>query len=267
MGKVVQGEIVALFDDPKLVRLEERICDHRTNAINEILETGKLLALAHEVLAEKGKHSKFGKWVSERCDFSKKTALRYIKAYSLFGDHTSISGHISISAVEYLAGDVPEEAPLKAIEEAKKGGLIYLPRAKDIVKEVTPSSDPCGSGSTDEETTSVIGTGLSQLKSSEDEPEEEYEEDLSAEELLKDHNSLIESYCRAVMKLVTTTRPDVHWLDHKGRWDGALRKIKQGLDTIRSAKAIICPQCGGDGCDTCQQIGYLPKIEAESTGA
>jgi len=263
--KQLPAVISTLFDDPKLVRLEERIATHRFNTITEILEIGKLLSMAHEVLSEKGRNSKFGAWVMERCGFSRRTALRYLRAFALFGDHPQIRGHVSWGAIEYLSGDkIPEEAPALVIEEAKKGHIVWEPEAKAIVKSIYVSAD--------EETTSEIVPDLPNLEDEgaeeaeyeEKVEEEEYEDDLTVEEIVKDHNKMIESYCRSLMKQAKDSRPDVRWLDHKGRWDGAIRKIKQAMDTIRSAKCVICPHCEGSGCGECENLGYLPKVEAES---
>ena len=88
------------------------------------------------------------------------------------------------------------------------------------------------------------------------------EEEETIDETVAAHNKEIESFCRHLLK-EAKLRPELCWLDDKGRWDGYMRKFKQSLDTLRSAKCMVCPKCKGDGCKECQKRGYLPKIDAE----
>jgi len=262
---------LVLFDDPKLTRLEARIATHRANTITEILETGKLLAMAHEVLAEKGKNGKFAAWAEERCGIARSSAARYMKAFAIFGTQRKIRGNVSLGAVEYLSGDVPAEATEIAVERVQKGETIFLPQAREIVK--------CVSANGDETTTSVNAPGLGHSEDAEEEDaeEEEYEEEEleededdileeeeeeTIEEKVSAHNKEIESFCRHLLK-EAKLRPEVCWLDDKGRWDGFMRKFKQSLDTLRSGKCVVCPACKGEGCKECQKRGYLPKLNAE----
>lgn len=90
-----------------------------------------------------------------------------------------------------------------------------------------------------------------------DDPEEE-----SIEDIVDTHNKAIESFCRGV-RAVAKQQPEVAWLDHKGRWEGYFRKVCQGLDTLRCAKAVVCPACVGEGCKECDDLGFLPKMDAE----
>jgi len=95
-----------------------------------------------------------------------------------------------------------------------------------------------------------------------DSAQEEPEEEPTVEEIVDAHNKAIESFCRELRK-AAKAKPELEWLDHKGRWDGFFRKVCQGLDTLRSAKAVVCPACEGETCKECDGHGYLPKVEAE----
>jgi hypothetical protein len=58
--------------------------------------------------------------------------------------------------------------------------------------------------------------------------------------------------------------PTSFWLDDKGRREGFLRKLDNGLSFLKAAKCVVCPKCGGDGCTKCQKQGILPKSYAEA---
>jgi len=81
----------------------------------------------------------------------------------------------------------------------------------------------------------------------------------TAEERMHEHNQLIESYCKSVTALMKKA-PDLHWTQEKGRLQGFVTKVKQACTTLRSAKSVICPHCNGEGCDACQDQGFLPKM-------
>lgn len=84
----------------------------------------------------------------------------------------------------------------------------------------------------------------------------------TTDQLCERHNKTIEAFCRDLTKYVEANKPDVEWLDQGGRWEVLVQKVKNGLETIRSAKSVVCPACNGDGCVTCLQLGYLPKVMA-----
>jgi hypothetical protein len=91
--------------------------------------------------------------------------------------------------------------------------------------------------------------------------------EMTPEEQCDCENKAIEKYCREVLKFAKDTKPDVSWIDDQGRFDCFLQKLKDGLTTLRSAKAVVCPACHGQGCSVCKVLGFIPKLKADQIGA
>lgn len=90
--------------------------------------------------------------------------------------------------------------------------------------------------------------------------ESQEQEDDSPEGRMKEANSLIESFCRQVMKLVDEQCPDDPWLKDLGRRDAAIQKFRDACSTLRTAKChAVCPKCEGEGCVPCRKTGRVPK--------
>jgi len=262
----VEAELV-LFDDKQLVRCELDFANAKNDTITGLIDMGKALANAQEVLAGVGRDGTFSSWLSERCDCSRRQAYRLMKAYRLLGENP-VTGHFSHRAIEYLSQPkVPDEITEEAVILAKRGKPITLGVVRGIVKCQTVSpEEPTTSGSVPSVAHFLPEGGGDKTTASDwvsEAAEEEPEEEPTIEEIVTAHNTAIESFCRAVRKLAKAKPEGVEWLDHKGRWDGYLRKVCQGLDTLRSAKAVVCPACNGETCDQCDSLGYLPKMEAE----
>lgn len=78
-------------------------------------------------------------------------------------------------------------------------------------------------------------------------------------------NSSIESFCRGV-QAEFAKHPSGEWLD-ENRIGIAQGQIRSALSTLRQAKVHgKCPHCGGKGCKSCRQTGWMPKTEYESHG-
>jgi hypothetical protein len=89
-------------------------------------------------------------------------------------------------------------------------------------------------------------------------PEEKEPETI--EDIIKAKNSIIESFCRQVMKAVEDNFPKDEWIDDMGRGGTAIQKFKDGCSTLRTAKCYAaCPSCKGDGCTHCHKTGRVPK--------
>ena len=89
--------------------------------------------------------------------------------------------------------------------------------------------------------------------------QEEDVEELSIEEQIKQKNSVLEGWCRELMKFAETM-PDDPWLRDLNRRDGAIQKLKNCCETIRSAKCYrACPLCTGAGCSKCHKTGRVTK--------
>jgi transposase len=89
----------------------------------------------------------------------------------------------------------------------------------------------------------------------------------NVEESIKEKNNELEAWCRELMKFVDTMPADP-WLNDLDRRDGAVQKIKNACDTIRSAKCHCkCPKCKGDGCAKCYHTGRVTKYAYDQMGA
>lgn len=103
------------------------------------------------------------------------------------------------------------------------------------------------------------------VKDDEAEPEKE----LSTADKCEADNKAIESFCRATVKAFEDDVPQTPWTKADGRIGSALSSVRAGCNTIRTAKAVICPQCEdgedakGNECVYCGGHGYLPKMKAD----
>lgn len=89
------------------------------------------------------------------------------------------------------------------------------------------------------------------------EPDEEEKEQTVAD-LMAEVNTLIEKFCRKLMKIVNEEMPKDTWLDHLNVREAALKKFQNGCETLRSAKCVcLCPKCDGTGCHTCRDSGRI----------
>lgn len=99
----------------------------------------------------------------------------------------------------------------------------------------------------------------------EDEPEVE----LTTADKCDSDNKAIESFCRSLVKFFEDNVPKVAWTEVEGRIDSALSAVRAGCNTLRTAKAVVCPQCEdgedakGSACRFCAGHGYLPKLKAD----
>lgn len=88
-------------------------------------------------------------------------------------------------------------------------------------------------------------------------------------DILKRVNRQIESFCRTLMKTAEDGLPDDYWLRHDNRREGALRKVKDACEALRSCKcSAVCPKCdegkvGNKPCVPCHGTGRLPKLNLD----
>lgn len=86
--------------------------------------------------------------------------------------------------------------------------------------------------------------------------------DPTMEEEIKKQASEIECACRAILKFANEqieklTDP---WMDDLNRRAGAIQKIKDCCETLRSCKCVaVCPKCEGEGCPKCHKTGRITK--------
>lgn len=152
-----------------------------------------------------------------------------------------------------------------AIVQAMKDGLVKVNDAEKVANE-THDRQVSALALVREGKHKTLKQALAYLKKTEEvknqfaegEPEEVPE--LTIEQVMKEKNSEIESFCRNLMKL-TEECPDDEWLRDLNRKNGAMQKFKDGCQTLRSAKCThVCPACKGDGCHLCLKTGRVPSL-------
>lgn len=92
-----------------------------------------------------------------------------------------------------------------------------------------------------------------------DEDDEEEVEEETTEDRMKDWNSSVESFCRHMMKEFKDKCPKDVWTLDNGRYGTAEQQMKNAMSTLRVSKCVICPNCDGETCDICNELGYLPN--------
>jgi hypothetical protein len=238
---------------------------------NEMLKNavrvGELLTEVQAVL-KASKSSTFENYIEQFLPFSRSAAFSYLKLYKgleKIGKSTRrglLESADSIAEARKLISEAtpapkstPKPPPVTVDAESvqpaddkpnQTEGYINVIRGAD--QEIEAATDP--------PTPAEI---LAEAQAADNEPAEP----IDPEELASEHNKQIEAYCREIMKLVEAC-PRLHWIEDKRRWDGFKQKVKQGCDTLRTAKCVVCPACGGEGCDVCSDQGIIPKMMADS---
>jgi ParB-like chromosome segregation protein Spo0J len=101
----------------------------------------------------------------------------------------------------------------------------------------------------------------SALNEEEEEPEEQ-----DIEEQIKSKNAELETWCRSLMKFAESM-PQDPWMDDLNRREGAMLKLRNCCETVRSAKCSqACPKCNGDGCAKCHKTGRVTKHAFDQMG-
>lgn len=89
--------------------------------------------------------------------------------------------------------------------------------------------------------------------------EEPEGKELTIQDAIKQKNAELESWCRDLMAFAETM-PEDPWLNDMNRRQGAIQKLKNCCETIRSAKCFCaCPLCEGKGCGKCHKTGRMTK--------
>lgn len=109
----------------------------------------------------------------------------------------------------------------------------------------------------------TLKAAVDKIKAADKEVEEATTEEMTAADKCEADNKAIESFCRALVKFFEDNAPQTAWTDVDGRIPSALASVRAGCNTLRTAKAVVCPQCDGEGCQYCNDVGYLPKFKAD----
>jgi hypothetical protein len=90
--------------------------------------------------------------------------------------------------------------------------------------------------------------------------EADAEEDDTTAAVMARNNSAIESFCRRLTTFAHENMPDDPWLRHMNRRDGAMQKIKDACEMLRTCKCVKeCPKCEGTACAKCLRTGRVTR--------
>lgn len=122
----------------KLRTLAAQIRKEKVKYVAVILETGSILATAHELLANHGDGT-YHRWIETECGFCRRTADNYLNSWTVFKDQATVAQSFTPTAMYLLASKSTAPAAVKeAIKLADKGVQIDEPEAKEIVAKHKP---------------------------------------------------------------------------------------------------------------------------------
>lgn len=270
------------------------------------LELGEAVSEAHGLFAGNGREGQFTKWVESELSVSKKTAYRYKLAWDRFGNKRDTLSHFSTEAIYILAATTaPDKAVSEALKLAAKGARVNKTVADELIEKHTVDDTPNtttrrasggaslsapspkalpSEGTVNQAEQGSQGTGGAAGVDSEpvgDCPKGG-DHDWDCEGIcmkcadqgphsfvgkVEAQRKLVEAFASRVMAAFTDEVPSDPWLD-ADRLNIAKDQIKSACATVRLAKAHTkpCPKCGGSGCKTCRNCGYLPKSSYEAAG-
>jgi hypothetical protein len=154
-----------------------------------------------------------------------------------------MAGDLSVSDAAAVSGEPPEvqNAAVQAVKKGEAKTAAAAAKKPKLQSTVRKKKKTLHEAVTED------------LAKEEDAEPKTIEEEISAK------NSVLEKYCRDLMKFVDTM-PDDPWLSHDDRRKSAIQKIKDACETIRSAKCYrACPMCKGEGCKDCHKSGRVTK--------
>lgn len=150
-GLATMAELQASFDysqletDPrgKLIQLAAYVLQEHNKQAVSMIEAGRWLKDAHEILAGVGCEGKFKPWVEAECNFSLRTAYNYMSVFDLFGKCATLHAFFDESAMIVIsAPSTPAEARTKAMKLAKNGHRVSHAKAKELIEECKPDAPP-----------------------------------------------------------------------------------------------------------------------------
>ena len=133
-------------DKSKLVWLAGEVNRKKASGLIEMLEMGKAIGDAHDILANH-KGGTFGAWVEAECGISKRSAYNYMLAAKRFKGCASLAQlkQYTAEAIYTLSADsAPPEAIKKAEKLVEKGVKITEKVAKSLLKKkpAKPKAEP-----------------------------------------------------------------------------------------------------------------------------
>jgi len=116
---------------------EGRIENRVKRTVEDIIAVGQELIAVKERL----KHGEFGKWLKARFGWTRMTAHRLMNVAERFGEMSQNVTFEPSAAYLLAAPSTPDEAREEAVERAKKGAVIDLATAREIVATHKPVID------------------------------------------------------------------------------------------------------------------------------
>ncbi len=118
-----------------IVDTTERTC--RAN-VEALMQIGKALAEAHDLLAGKGREGMFGPWIDRCCNISRSSAYKAKDVYMAFNKCPHVDTFEMQALYLLSAPSCPEAATKDALKLAKKGEKLTAKMARQIIAEHTP---------------------------------------------------------------------------------------------------------------------------------
>ena len=274
---------------------------HHCHAITRIqhhvrrkaIEMGNELIAIRELIAD-SQPSVWKSLLVDYCGYSKSHAYECMMIAEKFGAIPE-SGMMHDSALKLLSEiKTPKSAVNAAIKLAKKGTFVTYTKAKELIADKTPLSEPqCAAAPrtipdpgpdddatqdepptedatpADTENRTEPGAGVSVADSIPDPTEPEPAAFDRAGQVAAD-NATVEKYCRYLTSQAHEHYPDFYWADYRGLKNSAFAHLQAFCSSLRNmAKTVECPACP-DGfvndrdCPYCLGEGSIPKYMADT---
>lgn len=241
------------------LRNAERTIDSH---MGSFVQVGNALAVIRYQKLYRETHKTFESYIKSKWDISRDYAYKLIAAKEVaenvdHGIQTPTSER-QVRPLTELPPEQQKEAWETAVERAEEAGKpVTAAIVEEVVSEIRGDEKPkpssewkcknCGGTEKDED------GDCTKCR----EPEEV---DDSPEAIMKEVNSIIESFCRKLLAFAEENMPKDKWIKQHGRGDHALQKVKDACSTLRSCKcSALCPKCNGEGCSRCLDTGRVPR--------
>lgn len=220
------------------------------------IEVGNALATIRDKKLYRASHRTFEAYTKARWGYAKSRAYQLIEAAGVTSEMSTIvdisKGKMSPIGDKTGNGKSDDDYKVVPANEAQARILKEVPADEraEVLAEAAERNDG-------KPTVAAIREVIAERE------EEEAEEEPTFEESIDEENKLIESFCRSLVKFYEENVPQLTWTQADGRIDSALAAVRSGCNTLRAAKAVVCPACDEGQtkrgkCGYCKGHGYLP---------
>jgi hypothetical protein len=262
--------------------LHKYVQDSLREATKHALEAGQELLAAKAAIPH-------GSWENE-CERLFDGSLRTAQFYMQFARDMGTLKSAEANAVLFLESGLEGAAKAARKAAAASGGKqpqkrTTSPKPEDDVVDVDvmedefeDTEDPFSEGEGEDGRKDPDGTDAQEStpeppRNGKDKPgdygkcpnclepagDDDFPEDETLEDICERETSEIESWARKISSLMAdaqTAMSDIPTLDELNARVGWERKLKEALATLRGAKPVPCPICGGDGGKKCPCKGH-----------